>query len=529
MWSGGMTASLLAASALLFPSVGSAAAVENHEPGNVVVQASAATPRTGIPPCDALIAAGLGDRLVLATEEGYEARIATYWSVGARLRPWCLVQPRDTEEVSRTLTTLVKTGSGAGDWHIAVRGGGHNHWAGTNNVANGVTIDLAHFNQTSYNPRTNLASVGPGDHWKDVFAALLKHNVTVAGGRDGGVGVGGFLLGGGNSYYTGRMGFGADSVKNYEVVLADGAVVHANNTTSPDLYKALKGGGSNFGIVTRFDMEALPAKDLYTGIRLMSKENSDDVVDAVVDFTNHDQSLADDAMVVVYTHNTAMGDDVLIAASRVNTQGNSNTTAFAKINRIPAISSEMTHRSMADLALNSQIPAGSRSVWFTLTFKNDASILRRAVDAHQAFVDAMKQAVSADEFTTQMVFQPLPTYFADIGRARDGGGGGNVLGLDAEKDNAILWLGLVTVNTEAQEAVARARMASAAAQIEDFAASVGGSVGWRYLNYADPSQNPLKTYGEANVGFIRKVASKYDPEGVFQKRVPGGFKISRVD
>ncbi|OBR08505.1 FAD binding domain-containing protein [Colletotrichum higginsianum IMI 349063] len=525
MWSGGITASLFAASPLLLPSVGLAAAVENHEPGNVVAQASA-TPRTGIPPCDALIAAGLGDRLVAATEEGYEARIATYWSVSARLRPWCLFQPRDTEEVSRTLTTLVKAGSGTGDWHMAVRGGGHNHWAGTNNIANGVTIDLAHFNQTSYNPRTNLASVGPGDHWKDVFAALLKHNVTVAGGRDGGVGVGGFLLGGGNSYYTGRMGFGADSVRNYEVVLADGAVVHANDRTNPDLYKALKGGGGNFGIVTRFDMEALPAKDLYTGIRLMSKENSDDVVDAVVDFTNHDQSLADDAMVVVYTHNTAMGDDVLIAASRVNTQGNSNTTAFAKINRIPAISSEMTHRSMADLALNSQIPAGSRSVWFTLTFKNDASILRRAVDAHQAFVDAMKQAVGADEFTTQMVFQPLPTYFAEIGRAR---GGGNVLGLDAETDNAILWLGLVTVNTEAQEAVARARMASAAAQIEGFAASAGGDVDWRYLNYADPSQNPLKTYGEANVDFIRKVASKYDPEGVFQKRIPGGFKISRVD
>ncbi|KAJ0159732.1 Bifunctional solanapyrone synthase [Colletotrichum tanaceti] len=526
MWSGCMTAtSILAASALLSPGVCSAAAVEDPEPGYVVVQASE-TPRTGIPPCDALIDAGLGDRLVLATEEGYEARIASYWSVSAQLRPWCLVQPRDTDEVSRTLTTLLKAGSGAGDWHVAVRGGGHNHWAGTNNIANGVTIDLAHFNRTSYDPSTNLASVGPGDHWKDVYAALLKHNVTVTGGRDGGVGVGGFLLGGGNSYYTGRMGFGADSVKNYEVVLADGTVVQANQASNPDLYKALKGGSSNFGIVTRFDMEALPADDLYTGIHLMTKDNSDRVVDAVVDFTNRDRSAADDAMVVVYTHNSAMGDDILIAASRVNTRGNSNTTAFAKINSIPAINSEMTHRSMADLALNSQIPGAIRSVWFTLTFKNDASILRTAVDAHQAFVDAMKQAVGADQFTTQMVFQPLPTYFADIGRANDGG---NVLGLDAVKDNAVLWLGLVTVNTEAQEAVARARMASAAARIEAFAASVGGDVNWRYLNYADPSQNPLKTYGDANVDFIRQVASKYDPEGVFQKRIPGGFKISRVD
>ncbi|KAF9879581.1 FAD binding domain-containing protein [Colletotrichum karsti] len=521
MFNGGFGTGLLAASALFLPGICSAAAFEAPEPLAIRVPA---TPRTGIAPCDALIAAGLGDRLVLATDEGYESRIATYWSVSARLRSWCLVQPRNTQEVSDALTALVKAGSGAGDWHIAVRGGGHNHWAGTNNIANGVTIDLAYFNQSSYNARTNLASIGPGDHWKDVYASLLKYNVTVTGGRDGGVGVGGFLLGGGNSYFTGRMGLGCDSVVNYEVVLADGRIVNANSTSNSDLFKALKGGSSNFGIVTRFDMEAIPAKDLYTGIHLMSKDNSDAVVDAIVDFTNKDQSFADDAMVVVYTHNTAMGDDVLIAASRVNTQGNSNTTAFAKVNQIPAISSAMTHRSMSDLAVNSQIPAGTRSVWFTLTFKNDASILKSAVDAHQEFVDTMKVAVGADEFTTQMVFQPLPTYFAKIGSER----GGNMFGLDAETDNSILWLGLVTINTESQEAVARAHMAAAAAKIEDFAVSVDGNVNWRYLNYADPSQDPIKTYGGVNVDYIRRVASKYDPEGVFQKRIPGGFKISRV-
>ncbi|TDZ21367.1 FAD-dependent monooxygenase yanF [Colletotrichum orbiculare MAFF 240422] len=519
---GGISIGILAASAILLPEICSAASLAAAEP--LAIRAPV-TPRTGIAPCDALIEAGLGDRLVLATDEAYESRIATYWSASARLRSWCLVQPRDAQEVSKTLTTLVEAGSGAGDWHIAVRGGGHNHWAGTNSIANGVTIDLAYFNESSYNSKNNLASVGPGDHWKDVYASLLKYNVTVTGGRDGGVGVGGFLLGGGNSYFTGRMGLGCDSVVNYEVVLADGRIVDANKTTNADLFKALKGGSSNFGIVTRFDMEAIPAKNLYTGIRLMSKDNSDAVVDAVVDFTDKSEGAVDDAMVVVYTHNTAMGDDVLIAASRVNTQGKTNTTAFAKINRIPAISSEMTHRSMADLALNSQIPAGTRSVWFTLTYKNDAAILRKSVDVHQDFVDKMKAAIGADEFTTQMVFQPLPTYFAKIAKDR----GGNVLGLDNEAENTILWLGLVTINTVAQEAIARAHMASAAAQIEDFAISVGGNINWRYLNYADPSQDPIKTYGGVNVDYIRQVATKYDPQGVFQKRIPGGFKISRVN
>lgn len=98
--------------------------------------------------------------------------------------------------MSQTLTTLLDANSGAGDWHIAVRGGGHNQWAGSNNIQNGVTIDLGFFNQTTYNETTGLVSVGPGGKWGAVFADINEnYGVTVAGGRDGDVGVGGFLLG----------------------------------------------------------------------------------------------------------------------------------------------------------------------------------------------------------------------------------------------------------------------------------------------------------------------------------------------
>lgn len=270
------------------------------------------------------------------------------------------MQPRDAQEVSQTLTALVNAGTGTGDWHIAVRSGGHNHWAGTNNIANGVTIDLVNLNQATYDPETNLASIGSGGIWKDVYVSLLKHNVTVAGGRDGGVGVGGFLLGGGNSYYTGRMGFGCDSVRNFEVVLADGRIVNANSEANPDLFKALKGGSSNFGIVTRFDMEAVPANDLYTGVHLVSKDNSDAVLEAMVDFTDRDESFADDAMLAIYMHNTAVADDIVVPISRINVKGKEKTTAFDKVNQIPAISTGMAHVSHADHTRNCQTPGGGR-------------------------------------------------------------------------------------------------------------------------------------------------------------------------
>lgn len=100
-------------------------------------------------------------------------------------------------EVSLALTALTAAGEGAGDWHIAIRGGGHYFYPGVNNIENGVTIDMGYFNKTTYNADSGLASVGPGGRWTGAYTELANNNVTVVGGREGQVGIGGFLLGGG--------------------------------------------------------------------------------------------------------------------------------------------------------------------------------------------------------------------------------------------------------------------------------------------------------------------------------------------
>lgn len=64
--------------------------------------------------------------------------------------------------------------------------------------------------------------------------------------------------------------------------------------------------------------------------------------------------------------------------------------------------------------------------------------------------------------------------------------------------------------------------------IEEFTAAQGTAVDYLYLNYADKDQDPLSAYGADKVSFMKEVAGKYDPSGVFQKMVPGGFKISEV-
>lgn len=81
---------------------------------------------------------------------------------------------------------------------------------------------------------------------------------------------------------------------------------------------------------------------------------------------------------------------------------------------------------------------------------------------------------------------------------------------------------------EADDSLFQRLAESATEQLDGYAKVINATTEFVYLNYADASQNPLKGYGEENLKFMRRVSNKYDPYGVFQYQVPGGFKISKV-
>jgi len=127
------------------------------------------------------------------------------------------------------------------------------------------------------------------------------------------------------------------------------------------------------------------------------------------------------------------------------------------------------------------------------------------------------------DFVTQAMFQAIPTVFSEHSVAN----GGNVLGLDRETDNVVMLLFTLAVNGVEQEAVAKQRMQVFGNATVAYAASLDSLVEWQCINYAYDWQNPLESYGAANVAKIRAAALKYDPEGVFQTRTPGGYEITQ--
>ncbi|KKY25404.1 putative fad binding domain-containing protein [Diplodia seriata] len=448
---------------------------------------------TGFPPCDALIHAGLRDRLLPPTSPSYEARIETWWALNTRLRPWCLIQPHTTAEVSTALTALLNTSTnttteysaGAGDWHIAIRAGGHSANPRANNIDAGVTIDLGALNATTYDSDTNVASIGPGGRWKDVYAVLRERwGVAVAGGRDGGVGVGGFLLGGGLTYFMGRRGFACDAVRGFEVVLANGSIVEATRDNGHgDLWRALKGGGGQFGVVTRFDVEAVPDADLAYGIRFMdAAAHAPALVDVLVDFTDRYEEGSGDALVAFLMYNISVNAGAPVAAAiHVNTDGDGDSPSFAGLNRIPSLQPDSTRAMpLASAAEESRLSSGTWNAGATLSFKNDARILSHALALHSQLTASLSATLGASTFQSTVFLQPLPAFLGAIS-ARTGG---NVLGLGSshhqqqQTRNAIIWTGAVAVTTGPRDlAVARTALMATARELRDFAEGLGGGDG----------------------------------------------------
>lgn len=201
------------------------------------------------------LAQSLGQRVKFPNATGYADTLAGYWSIQeSSIKPACVLRPATAQDVADAASII----SAVDDCHFAVKGGGHTPAAGFANAKDGVTIDMTGLASVSLNEDRSVAKVGAGAKWLDVYRHLDGTGVQVAGGRNGNVGVGGLLVGGGISHFTTSVGWACDLVVNYEVVLADGSLVNASKDQNPDLFLALKGGANNYGVVTRYDLSTFP-------------------------------------------------------------------------------------------------------------------------------------------------------------------------------------------------------------------------------------------------------------------------------
>jgi len=156
---------------------------------------------------------------------------------------------------------------------VAVRGGGHNG-AGFGSCDDGLVIDLGPMRGIRVDPEAQIIHAEGDCTQGDIDHAGHPFGLTVPAGIISTTGIGGLTLGGGHGYLSRRFGLTIDNLIEADVVLADGRFVTASEKRHPDLFWALKGGGGNFGVVTRFAYRAREVQSVVGGPMFWALEDA---------------------------------------------------------------------------------------------------------------------------------------------------------------------------------------------------------------------------------------------------------------
>jgi FAD/FMN-containing dehydrogenase len=206
--------------------------------------------------------AAFDGRVISPDDPGYdEAR--SVFNGGIDRRPAAIVRARDASDVSRVVTLARESGT-----ELAVRSGGHSG-AGHSTTDGGIVLDLSQMKNLEIDVEGRTAWAQAGLTAGEYTKATGAHGLATGFGDTGSVGIGGITLGGGIGYLVRKHGLTIDSLLAVEVVTADGELLRADAEEHPDLFWAIRGGGGNFGVVTRFRFRLHEVDTIVGGMMLL--------------------------------------------------------------------------------------------------------------------------------------------------------------------------------------------------------------------------------------------------------------------
>ncbi|WP_029431328.1 FAD-binding oxidoreductase [Blastococcus sp. URHD0036] len=173
--------------------------------------------------------------------------------------PAAVVRCASTDDVVATVRYAAESGS-----PLAVRGGGHSV-PGFGTADGAIVADLSGLQSVEVEDGARTARAGGGTTWHRLNDVTAAHGLAVPGGIISSTGIGGLTLGGGIGYLSRGYGLTCDNLIAAEVVTADGSVLTVDEQEHPDLFWGLRGGGGNFGVVTRFTYRCHPVADVLGG------------------------------------------------------------------------------------------------------------------------------------------------------------------------------------------------------------------------------------------------------------------------
>jgi FAD/FMN-containing dehydrogenase len=430
--------------------------------------------------------------VVLPADGGYDEARSTFNGTIDR-RPAAIARPSSTEDVAVAVRWAREA-----ELPIAVRGGGHSV-AGHATADDALVIDLRLIRDVVVEPDRRRAIVGGGALWIDVDQATTAHGLAMPGGTFGDTGVGGLALGGGFGFLMGTGGLTCDNLVRAEVVTADGSVVIAGEGGDPELLWALRGGGGNFGVVTRFEFALQPVGPLYAGHLVVPMESAGLAMETMAALA-HDAPAELALFAAGPAHlDAGSSESPVVFSITVVYQGtpDAGDNVIRPLRALPVLKDELTTTTYLDVqALAGQLPFGLRHYW--------KGHFIRALDADtiETIVAAMDRVPGGESFILME---------AVTGAARREPPGGAAFGQREARWN-VSAIAIWEDAAEDEPQIAWSR------ELAD-ALRPGSLTGAGYANYAPVDETPERVraaFGPERFQRLAAVKRRYDPDNVFR-------------
>src|SRR5689334_16581829 len=206
--------------------------------------------------------AQLEGELITPDDTAYDESRQVFFK-GFDRRPLAVAQVAGARDVARVVTAARETGL-----ELAVRSGGHSR-AGYGTSNGGLVIDLSPMKSLEFDEDGKSAWVETGLTAAEFTNATGERGLVTGLGDAGSVGIGGITLAGGIGFLTRKNGLTIDDLLAAEVVTADGEIVEASEDSEPDLFWAIRGGESNFGVATRFKLRLHEISEIVGGMMVL--------------------------------------------------------------------------------------------------------------------------------------------------------------------------------------------------------------------------------------------------------------------
>jgi FAD/FMN-containing dehydrogenase len=427
-----------------------------------------------------------GDLLTSGDREYERARLC--FNLLIDRRPAAVARCVDADDVAVTLAFGRENGL-----EIAVRGGGHNP-AGHCAVDDGLVIDLSRMREVEVDLEARIARSGGGATWLDFDAATQQHGLVAPGGVVGSTGVTGLTLGGGIGHLTAQYGLTCDNLVGAELVTPAEGAVRASEDENPELLWGLRGGGGNFGVVTRAELRLHPLKRVVGGRLTFA---GDEVREAMRVFRGVDARASSDlSCQVQFKLDTSLTPVLEVIPCYSGSAGEAEE--LAALRAAPGLVNDTVHeRSFLEQQKEFDPPYGvDRNYW-------KGHFVRELPDE---LIDALLERMTAlGRPPGEILFESLR------GRPKDLDPHSAALGYrDAAFNISVMASWVDSAHDE--EGIVWARETAAA--IEPYAFSGGYA---NYMQADEPLDRVRAAFGPDSFARLQSLKSRFDPENVLHR------------